>query len=57
MKLFVSFPKMIWKEGRMMAKSLVVKKKRKSSPSGPESFFDKEMKLSSLRTFFAIMVL
>jgi len=57
MKLFVSFPKMIWKEGRMMAKSLVVKKKRKRSPSGPESFLDKEIKLSSLRTFFAIMVL
>jgi hypothetical protein len=57
MKLFVSFPKMIWKEGRIMAKSLVVKKKRKSSPNGPESFLDREMKFSSLRTFFAIMVL
>jgi hypothetical protein len=57
MKPFVSFPKIIWKEGRMIAKSLVVKKKRKRRPRGPESFLDKEMRLSSLRTFFAIMVL
>jgi len=57
MKLFESFPKMIWKEGRIIAKSRVVKKKRKRSPSGPESLFDSEMKFNSLRTFLAIMAL
>jgi len=56
-KLFVAFPKMIWKEGRIMAKSRVVKKNRKRSPSGPESLLDREIKFNSLRTFFAIMVL
>jgi hypothetical protein len=56
-KLSGCLPKMMRKEGLMMAKSLMVKKKRNKRPKGPESFFDMEITFSSLRILLAMMML
>jgi hypothetical protein len=56
-KLSLFSPKTIWKAGIKIEKNLLVKKKRATSPSGPETFLVKSIKFSSLASLLMMVSL
>jgi hypothetical protein len=51
-KPFAFLPNIMWKDGRITANSLDVKKSRNASPKGPESFFVTDMMFNSKNTLW-----